>query len=206
MGLAVAARDELLDASVLFQEPVRHLLLWIAALGGFSPRWSERILDETGRNLLKKGFMSDEQWARLRQAMTSAFPLASVDQAACDALEDDMPNHPDDRHVLAAAVAGDIDRVVTNNLRHFRPANVVQVGKEAVNADAFLCEMLERAPRLVHDALTQQAQVMRRPRQGTASELLGRLAGLGEADALAPRFAASASETYGIKLAPPPRA
>ncbi len=42
-------RRVLLDASVLYTEPVRGLLLWIAALGGFFyPLWTARILDEVG--------------------------------------------------------------------------------------------------------------------------------------------------------------
>ena len=33
-----------LDASVLYPEPIRSLLLWIAAQEGFDPCWTERIL------------------------------------------------------------------------------------------------------------------------------------------------------------------
>ncbi len=46
-------RRVLLDASVLYTEPVRGVLLWVAALGGFDPVWTARILDEVGRNLLE---------------------------------------------------------------------------------------------------------------------------------------------------------
>lgn len=35
-----------LDASVLYAESVRSLLLWIANRGGFAPFWTERIFEE----------------------------------------------------------------------------------------------------------------------------------------------------------------
>lgn len=200
----VRARDELLDASVLFQEPVRGLLLWIAADGVFSPRWTTRILDEVGRNLLKMGFVTTEQWQRLAATLHGAFPDALVDQQAADQLEADMPNDPKDRHVLAAAVAGNVDRVVTNNLKHFKAEDLATVGKESIDADAFLCDLLERAPLTVRDALHQQARVMRRPRQWTAEELLGRLAGLGPGDALAPNFVAAVEQRLAMTPQPPP--
>jgi hypothetical protein len=92
-----------LDASVLYQELIRNLLLWIAAEGGLDPFWTERILDETRRNLIEDGVLEPEQWERLRAAMLAAFPDAILDQAAADAIEHEMPNDEKDRHVLAAA-------------------------------------------------------------------------------------------------------
>jgi hypothetical protein len=112
-------RQCVLDASVLYQELIRNLLLWIAAEGGLAPFWTERILEETRSNLLDDGVLTATQWERLHVAMRAAFPDAMLDQAAVDAIEHEMPNDEKDRHVLAAAVAGDVELVVTNNLRHF---------------------------------------------------------------------------------------
>jgi len=98
-----------LDASVLYQEPIRSLLLWIAAEGGFEPFWTERILEETKINLIESAVVSAQQWERVLAAMSRAFPNTELDQAAADVIEDRMPNHEKDRHVLAAAVVGDAD-------------------------------------------------------------------------------------------------
>jgi len=46
----MAQRSGVLDASVLYVESVRSLLLWIADGGGFAPFWTERILEETRNN------------------------------------------------------------------------------------------------------------------------------------------------------------
>lgn len=178
-----------MDASVLYQEPVRSLLLWVAIEGGYEPLWSERILEETGHSLLSGGVVTPEQWDRLRAAMSTAFPGAMLDQEAVDAIEHEMPNHEKDRHVLAAAVVGSVELVVTNNLRHFETADLAQLGKRSLDADAFLCELLDRSPSIVRTALDQQVAHMRRPRQWTLAELLGRLEGQGSGDPLAPNFA-----------------
>lgn len=191
---------------MLYAEPVRSVLLWIAALGGFTPLWTERILAEVEKNLLEAQRLSSSQWERLRAAMTAAFPDAMLDQGPVDAIEGDMSNDPKDRHVLAAAVAHDAGLVVTNNLRHFKGSDLERFGVRALSADQLLCELLSMAPNLVCSALESQAAAMGTPRQWTIAQLLGCLAGLGPGDALAPIFAEAASDRLGIVPSVPPQA
>ena len=115
-----------------------------------------------------------------------------------------MPNDPKDRHVLAAAVVSGAPRVVTNNLKHFKNQDLTKVEKESIGPDDFLCEMLKRTPNLVEDALRRHAAVIRRPRPWTVPELLGRFAGLGRGDPLAPCFAVLVEQHLGFVPAPPP--
>lgn len=197
-------RQCVLDASVLYQELIRNLLLWVAAEGGLDPFWTERILDETRRNLIGDGVLEPEQWERLRAAMLSAFPDAMLDQPTADAIEHEMPNDEKDRHVLAAAVAGNVELVITNNLRHFEQADLEEVGKQALSPDQLLRELLAVEPTVIHAAMQQLVTVMRIPRPWSVPELLGRLAGLGHGDAIAPRFAAAAAAKLGIETAAPP--
>ena len=125
-----------LDASILYQDVLRNLLLWIAAEGGLDPVWTERILEETGCNLLENEVLKDEQWESLRAAMLASFPDAMVDQDAVDAIEGEMPNHEDDRHVLAAAVVGDAEIVLTDNLRHFQQRDVEKAHKRVASPES----------------------------------------------------------------------
>jgi predicted nucleic acid-binding protein len=149
---------------VLYQELIRNLLLWVAAEGGLDPFWTERILDETRRNLIGDGVLEPEQWERLRAAMLSAFPDAMLDQPTADAIEHEMPNDEKDRHVLAAAVAGNVELVITNNLRHFEAADLEEVGKQALSPDQLLRELLAVEPTVIHAAMQQLVTVMRIPR------------------------------------------
>ncbi len=200
----MALRRGVLDASVLYAEPLRGLLLWVAAEGGFVPLWTERILDETRNNLIEGGVVTPKQWNRLCTAMLSAFPDAMLDQAAVDAVGPSMPNHEKDRHVLAAAVVGKAELVVTSNLRHFAQTDLDTVGKRSLSPDQLLCELLQAEPNSVRSALRLQVAAMRRPRPWFEAELLGLLAGLGRSDAHAPDFARGASSKLGITLSPPP--
>jgi predicted nucleic acid-binding protein len=193
-----------LDASVLYSEPVRSLLLWIATQEGFDPCWTERILEETRRNLIADGAVSPAQWEDLRAAMQEAFPEAVIEQAEADAIEEEMPNDPKDRHVLAAAVAAGVEVIVTNNIKHFRQVDIESVGVRAITADEFLSDLLDAVPNVVLRALEEYVARMRSPREWSVGELLGRLAGLGRGDALAPRFAAAAVTKLGIETAAPP--
>jgi hypothetical protein len=193
-----------LDASVLYQELIRNLLLWIAAEGGLDPFWTERILNETRRNLIGDGVLEPEQWERLRAAMLAAFPDAMLDQPAADAIEHEMPNDEKDRHVLAAAVAGNVELVITSNLQHFEAADLKEVGKQAMSPDQLLCDLLDLEPTVIHAAMEQLVTVMRIPRPWSIPELLGRLAGLGHGDAIAPRFAKAAATKLNIETAAPP--
>ena len=83
----MARRRCVLDASVLYQEVVRNLLLWVASEGGLDPFWTERVLGEAQRSLIRDGVVSPVQWERLRTAMLVAFPDAMLDQSSADAIE-----------------------------------------------------------------------------------------------------------------------
>lgn len=93
--MLVAPFKVVLDANVLFPFSLRDTLLRAAAEGLFQLYWSEEILDETTRNLVATGRMSGEQAERLRAAMTSAFPEASVE--GYSQLVSAMPNQEKDR-------------------------------------------------------------------------------------------------------------
>jgi hypothetical protein len=200
----MASRRGVLDASVLYTEPVRSLLLWVAAEDAFEPFWTERILEETGNNLTQAGIITGEQWSRVRAAMLRSFPDALLDQTAVDAIEPEMPNQEKDRHVLAAAVVGDVELVITNNLRHFTQADLDTVGKRSISPDQLLCDIVQAEPSVVHAALRLNASAMRKPRPWSEAELLGLLVGLGHGDALAPRFAKAAAAKLNIETAAPP--
>lgn len=60
---------------------------------------------------------------------------------------------PDDRHVLAAAVAGRCDVIVTQNLKDFPEEALAPFSIEAQHPDEFLCNHLNLAPGIVCGAV-----------------------------------------------------
>jgi predicted nucleic acid-binding protein len=160
----------ILDANVLFPFTLRDTLLRAAEAGVYQAYWSDAILAEVQRNLVRTGVATEEQASRLIAAMKGAFPDALV--SGYEALIDAMPNDPKDRHVVAAALKAGAQVVVTNNLKDFE---LLPDGIEAQSADEFLCNVLDLDPRATIARLTEQAAGMKR-RLVTFEQLLNALA------------------------------
>src|SRR6187431_2047084 len=120
--------------------------------------WSEQILDETTRNLVASGAVTQEQAQRLRVAMSRAFPEALV--TGYEALTQSMLNDEKDRHVAAAAVKAGAQVIVTSNLKDFRS---LPAGIEAQSPDEFLSNLLDLEPHGLVEVVTQQAAALTNP-------------------------------------------
>ena len=138
----------LLDACVLYPTVLREILLGVAATGAFTPIWSARILEEWARAAARLG-AGQETVARGEIALLRArWPQGEV------AVRPETEGRlwlPDanDVHVLAAAIDGGADMLVTLNIRDF-PRRVLDV--EAIllrHPDEFLSELHGRAPEAV---------------------------------------------------------
>ena len=140
-----------LDACVLVPYPLFDVLLRLANEHIYKPVWSETILAEVERTCVRK---LDHQAHRVRERirlMNEAFPAALV--SGYDAIVDSMPNHPKDRHVLAAAVVAKSGAIVTANLRDFPAGILTQYGIEAIHPDDFLLGIYDLNPRATKAAL-----------------------------------------------------
>lgn len=172
----------LLDTCVLFKSYLCDTLLSIVEEGAYRPLWSKHILAELRRNLVKAGAKQEAVEHRLAE-MTAYFPDALV--TGYEGLIDSMTNHPKDRHVLAAAVAGRADILVTENLRDFSAEAAERYEITVCGQDEFLLGLLEFYPGEVLSSLRRQSSRYRRePR--TVSALLAILGGQGHG---CPQFA-----------------
>lgn len=130
-----------LDANVLYPAMLRDVLLSLAHADLYSAKWSVHIRDEWTRNLLKDRPEMGEKIAAAAQAMEEAIPDCLVNgyEHLIDGLT--LPD-PDDRHVLAAAITGHADAIVTWNQQDF-PANVLDsFGIEVQTPDEFVLNQL----------------------------------------------------------------
>ena len=102
-----------------------------------------------------------------------------MDKHAADALvtgyEDLIPGlqlpDPDDRHVLAAAIRGHADVIVTMNLRDF-PSDVIgSLGIEAQHPDEFVLRLLQLAPGSVVAAAQDHRRSLKNPPKTVAEYL-----------------------------------
>src|ERR1700722_17046892 len=161
----------LLDTCVLVPSRARDVLLEIASTGAYRPLWSSEILAELDRTLRmllgKRGVASEEADAyqtRLLGQMNTTFPGALVPEwdSLVEAIQ--LPD-PNDRHVVAAALAGRAAVIVTDNLADFPPATLpAPLTRQSL--DDFLLDTLGLYPGQVMTALRSVAS--RTGKHGTA--------------------------------------
>jgi len=164
-----------LDANVLIPNALCDLLLRLAEQDLYLPRWSAEILNEVRRNLPG---VSPAAIERRIAFMNTAFETAMI--TGYEHLIPEMTNHVKDRHVLAAAVMCDADRIITCNLRDFPPDSCEPRGVEPEHPDDFLLGLWDREPQLIRRVITEQAADTGRhgPRL-TPSDVLAYLANAG---------------------------
>ena len=125
----------LIDANVLFSMTITDLIMEAARIGIFRVRWSNDIHNEWTRNLIDR--YPEDKINRRREAQERAIPDACVTgyEPLIDGLE---LVDAKDRHVLAAAIAGGADVIVTKNLKHFPDEALSPFAIEAQHPDTFL--------------------------------------------------------------------
>ena len=166
------------DANVLYPADLRNLLMHLALTGLFRATWSAGVHEEWMSALLRnRPDLSREKLERTRLLM---------DQHATDALvtgyEDLIPGlqlpDPNDRHVLAAAIRGRADVIVTANLRDFPAATLAEFGIDAQHPDEFVLHLLDLAPGIVAEAARNHRESLKNPAK-TIDEYLDTLEALG---------------------------
>lgn len=145
-----------LDACVLYPVSLRDVLLRCAEADLFRLVWSERILQETkGAVLNTRPDIPEVNLDRILAMMRGSFP--DVEPDGWEELEGRMANHPNDRHVLAVAIAACADLIVTSNLKHFPDSACDPFGIEAIGPDHFLCRLLGASREAMHSIIVQMA-------------------------------------------------
>ena len=137
----------LFDANVLYPAPMRDLLMQLALADLFRARWTEQIHNEWIEALLRKEpDRSRQKLERTRELMNKAVRGCLVE--GYERLIPSLTGLPDanDRHILAAAIAGRCDCIVTQNLRDFPDAAISAYGIEVQHPDEFLSNLINLSP------------------------------------------------------------
>ena len=142
-GMAGSTRyTVVLDACVLYPAPVRDLLLSLAHQGMYHARWSPTINNEWIRNLLaNRPDLKADQLHKTAQKMALAIPDCMITGYSRFVPTIELPD-PDDRHVVAAALVGHADAIVTFNTKDFPVNALAPLGLEAQHPDDFVVNQL----------------------------------------------------------------
>ncbi len=169
----MASFTALFDACVLYPAPLRDLLMRLAMTGLFRACWSTAIHDEWTEAILRTRPELQAQLQRTRRLM-DAHVLDSLVTGYEPLIETlDLPD-PDDRHVLAAAIVGRADLVVTKNLKDFPAERLAPFGIEAQHPDVFIRNLLGLHQAAALAAVAEHRASLRHPPR-TADEYLDTL-------------------------------
>ena len=127
------------DTCALYGETVCDLTLRLAEAGMFQPDWSSGVLEELERVLEPR--IGEKQVSKRIATMEGCFPDACVTNY--ESLTSMMTCDPNDRHILAAAVASPAYTLVTFNLKDFPESSYRPYQIEIKDPDCFLCDLLD---------------------------------------------------------------
>ncbi len=144
MNEAAAPLVVVCDANVLYSIVMTDLILSLGSAELVYPRWTNRIHDEWSRNLAAdRPDLDPAKIERRRKQMDAA-----IDDCLIEGYEHRMPGltlpDKDDVHVLAAAIHGGAQIILTYNQRHFPKKALAPFGLTAPHPDDFLTALLER--------------------------------------------------------------
>jgi hypothetical protein len=160
------------DACVLHPAPLKDLLVRLGLSRLCQVKWTQRILDECFRSILKqRPDLSPEKLSRTREQLAKAIPDVQVDgyEEFIEGITG-LPD-PDDRHVVAAAIRCGAQVIVTFNLRDFPKPVLSRYGMEAQHPDDFVRDLIDLDEATVAHVVRLQAAALKDPPRTTAQVL-----------------------------------
>jgi predicted nucleic acid-binding protein len=177
------AYTALFDACVLYPQTIRDALLSLARTNLFRARWSAHINEEWTRARLHKHPEKAAQINYTLEQVNNSVEdcLVTGYEPLIDGIE--LPD-PDDRHVLAAAVVGRADVIVTLDLSHFPDEALAPYNIEAQHPDEFIVHQFGVNEPLALSAFKAMRAPLKNPAM-TADEFLNHLEAKGLVETMA---------------------
>ncbi|NRB03862.1 MAG: PIN domain-containing protein [Rhodobacteraceae bacterium] len=138
----------LIDANVLFPTVMREVVLGVADQGLFTPLWSPRVLEEWARAAAKLGAQAEAQARGEIALLRAKWPDAEIRHDPAQEARFWLPD-PGDIHVIAAAVIGHADAIMTVNARDFPRHILAEEGLSRIDPDGYLIQCFEANPDVV---------------------------------------------------------
>lgn len=152
-----------IDANVLFPVVIRDYLIWLSIHDLYTPKWSNKLLDEfTSIFQKKKMDLQPEQISRQVKLINNACPNALVAKYEGLIPSIDLPDE-NDRHVVAAAIKCNANVIVTNNLKDFPSEYLDSFGLSVVDPDTFIADMIDLSPEKCCDAFREMVLAKNKP-------------------------------------------
>lgn len=173
-----------IDTSELFPFTIMDVLLTLSEDFLFTWVWTDELLAEWEEVIVREGVRTPESARSVTDAVRTHFGRYRIDPDLYRGkVTDDLSPDPGDRLHAAACIHGDVDVLLTRNLKHFRSPAIDQAGVQVMTSDTFLGGLLTRRRQAVVESFTRAANARKNP-PTTPAELANTIANAG-----APRFA-----------------
>ena len=167
----MASLTALYDSCVLYPAPLRDLLMQLALTDRFRAKWTASIHAEWINAVLReRPDLTRQQLERTRDLM-NLHVRDGIIEGYESLISTLMLPDPKDRHVLAAAIHGRADTIVTFNLKHFPASALKPHAVRAQHPDAFLKNLCESAPMDICESVRKTRARLKNPPK-TADEYL----------------------------------
>jgi len=154
----------LADTNVLFSFSLMDLMLALSEDEVHVMVWSDRLLDEWERVVVREQRRSPQGAVSITKAIREYFPENYIPEDSYQHLVAQLSGpDPDDLHHIAAAVAGGASTLVTWSLADFPAATTGPLGITVTDPDTYLCSLLERTSIEVVATVRRLASEKRRP-------------------------------------------
>ena len=147
-----------LDANVIYDAHLRDFFLRLHEAELVTIIWSDYALEETRRALIRNGKPADKV-DRLITILTST-TVESITPTNRPVLG--LPD-PADEPIAHAAIDGQVDYLVTLNLKDFPYDKLDPAGLEAISPDQAALIIVQQSPNDVRSVLRKQRAALRQP-------------------------------------------
>lgn len=152
------------DSNVLFPFAVMDLLLALSEDGIHEVIWTDELLDEWERVIVREHKRSPESASQITSAVREFFADSKVERDEYEHLIEEMPGKdPDDHAHMAAAVARQPCTILTNNAKDFPVGPLATRGVRVTDPDSYLCEIVQEVPGEAIDTVVRLAAEKARP-------------------------------------------
>lgn len=153
-----------IDTSELFPFTIMDVLLTMAEDFLFTWVWTDEVIEEWEDVIVREGQRSPESAASGSAAVRHFFGDYRIDPKLYRAkITDELSPDPDDRVHAAAAMYGDMDVLLTRNMRHLSTAPVLAAGVKVCTSDDFLTDLLASRQNAVLESFHHAAASKQRP-------------------------------------------
>lgn len=173
-----------IDTSELFPFTIIDVLLTMSEDFLFTWVWTDELLDEWEQVIVREDMRAPESARSVTDAVRTHFGRYRIDGRLYQGkASDDLSPDPGDRLHAAACIYGDVDVLLTRNLKDFQALAIAQAGVQVMTSDSFLIKLLSHRRQAVVESITRAADSKKNPHM-TSAELANSIERAG-----APQFA-----------------